>query len=89
METFKRSLNKNAKNGTEREDRSSTQNWTERDGIERNDTRKMERERNDLADGPSSRTERNDLKSRNVPSPRPGGGDEFPSTHFPAGIGLK
>ena len=45
---------RNAKNGTERGDRFSTQN-----GTERNET---ERERNDLAEGPRSRTERNDLK---------------------------
>jgi len=34
-EGWNRSLNKNAKNGTEREDCSSTQNGTERDGTER------------------------------------------------------
>ena len=33
-EGWNRSLNKNAKNGTERDDRSSTQNGTERDGTE-------------------------------------------------------
>ena len=51
----------------EREDRSATQNGTERN---ENGTIKKERERNNLAEGPRSRTERNDLKkSRNVPSP--------------------
>ena len=54
QEGCNRSSTKNAKNGTEREDRSSTQNGTERDGTER--------ERNDLAEGPRSRTERNDFK---------------------------
>ena len=39
-EGWNRSLNKNAKNGTEREDCSSTQNGTERDGAEWNDTKK-------------------------------------------------
>ena len=34
----------------------------ERDGTERNDIRKKEQERNNLAEGPRSRTERNDLK---------------------------
>ena len=49
-------------NGTEREDRSSTQN--ERNETERNENGpiKKERERNDLAEGPRSRTERNDFK---------------------------
>ena len=55
---------RNAKNGTERGDRFSTQNRTERNETERerNDLKKTERERNDLAEGPRSRTERNDLK---------------------------
>ena len=58
-----RSLNKNAKNGTEREGRSSTQNGTERDGTERErNEKKKERERNDQAEAPRSRTERNDFK---------------------------
>ena len=34
---------------------------TERNGTERNDTTKKERKRNDLSDGPRSRTERNDF----------------------------
>ena len=48
-------------NGTDREDSSSTQN--ERNETERNENGpiKKERERNDLAEGPRSRTERNDL----------------------------
>ena len=51
----------------ELEDRSATQNGTERND---NGIIKKERERNNLAEGPRSRTERNDLKkSRNVPSP--------------------
>ena len=57
---WNRSLTKNAKNGTERDDRSSTQNGTERNvngTIE-----KKERERKDLAEGPHSRTEQNDFK---------------------------
>ena len=63
---------RNAKNGTEQGDRFSTQNGTERNrtekdrtgrnGTERNDLKKMEQERNDLAEGPCSRTERNDFK---------------------------
>ena len=45
------------------EDRSSTQNGTEWDGTEREkNNKKEERERNDLADGPRSRTERNNFK---------------------------
>ena len=61
-----RSKTKNVKYRTEWEDRSSTQNEMEQ---ERND-KKEERERNNLAEDPRSRTERNDLKkSRNVPSP--------------------
>ena len=56
------SLNKNAKNRTEREDRISTQNGMEQDGTKRNDTRKKEGERNDLAEGPHSRTEWNNFK---------------------------
>ena len=60
METFliknrTRGMQPFFKNGTEREDRSSTQNGTER---ERND-KKEERERNNLGKGPRSRTERN------------------------------
>ena len=47
---------RNAKNGTEQGDHFSTKNRTER-----NRTR-AERERNDLAEGPRSRTERNDFK---------------------------
>ena len=39
--------------------------------MERNDTTKKERERNDLSEGPRSRTERFQ-KSQNVPSPRQG-----------------
>ena len=51
------------KNGTEREDHSSTQNGTKRDGTERErNDKKEERERKDLAEGPCSRTERNDFK---------------------------
>ena len=42
------------------EDHSSTQNGMEQDGMER--YKKRERERNDLAEGPRSRTERNDFK---------------------------
>ena len=62
-EGWNRSLNKNAKNGTEREGRSSTQNGTERDGTERErNDKKKERERNDQAEAPRSRTERNDFK---------------------------
>ena len=55
---------RSAKNGTERWDRFSTQNGTEQKETEweRNDLKKTERERNDLAEGPRSRTERNDLK---------------------------
>ena len=34
----------------------------EQDGTKRNDTRKKEGERNDLAEGPHSRTEWNNLK---------------------------
>ena len=45
------------------EDRSSTQNGTEWDGTEREkNNKKEERERNDLAEGPRSRTERNNFK---------------------------
>ena len=45
------------------EDRSSTQNGMEWDGTEREkNNKKEERERNDLAEGPRSRTERNNLK---------------------------
>ena len=48
-------MTKNAKNGTEQDDCSSTQNEMERD--------RMEGERNDLlAKGPPSRTERNNFK---------------------------
>ena len=43
----------------EREDRSATQNGTERND---NGTIKKERERNNLAEGPRSRTKRNDFK---------------------------
>ena len=57
------SSTKNAKNGREREDRSSTQNGTERDGSERErNDKKEERERNDLAEGPRSRMGWNDFK---------------------------
>ena len=59
-EGWNRSLNKNAKNGTEREGRSSTQNGTERN--ENGTIKKKERERNDQAEAPRSRTERNDFK---------------------------
>ena len=45
----------------EREDRSATQNGTERN---ENGTIKKEREWNNLAEGPRSRTERNDLKKK-------------------------
>ena len=45
----------------------------ERNGTEQNENgtiKKEERERNDLAEGPRSRTEQSDFKkSRNVPSP--------------------
>ena len=47
-------------------------NGMERDGTEQeqNGKKKEERERNDLAEGPHSRTEQSDFKkSRNVPSP--------------------
>ena len=53
-------MTKNAKNGTEQDDHSSTQNRTERN--ENGTIEKKERERNDLAEGPRSRTERNNLK---------------------------
>ena len=53
-----RSSTKNAKKGTERILLRAERNRTKR---ERNDWKK-ERERNDLATGPCSRTERNDLK---------------------------
>ena len=43
----------------EREDRSATQNGTERND---NGIIKKERERNNLAEGPRSRTKRNDFK---------------------------
>ena len=47
----------------EQEDCSSTQNGTERNGTERKGTiQKKERERNDSAEGPRSRTVRNDFK---------------------------
>ena len=49
QEGWNRSLNKNAKNRTERDDHSSTQNGTER-------------ERNDFDEGPRSRTEQKDFK---------------------------
>ena len=52
------SSTKNAKNGTEREDRSSTQNGTERNWT----IQKKEQEWNDLAEGPRSRTEWKDFK---------------------------
>ena len=60
----KRSFKKKAKNGTEWEDRSSTtstQNGTDWDGREQNDKKPKQRERNDLAEGPRSRTEQNDF----------------------------
>ena len=57
------SLNKNAKNGTECEDHSSTQKGTELDRMI-----KKEQERNNLAEGPLSRMEQFQ-KSRNGPSP--------------------
>ena len=47
------------RNGTERPFFYSERNGTER---ERNDKKKEEQERNDLAEGPRSRTERNDFK---------------------------
>ena len=50
---------RNAKNGTERGDRFSTQNGTERNGTR---TERFKKKRNDLAEGPCSRTERNDFK---------------------------
>ena len=51
------------------EDCSPTQNGTERE----QNYKKEEQERNDLAEGPCSRTERNNLKKiRNVPSPTRG-----------------
>ena len=43
-----RSLNKNTKNGMEREDRFSTQNGTERDGTERNRTIQKKRNKNGM-----------------------------------------
>ena len=46
------------------EDRSSTtstQNGTDWDGREQNDKKPKQRERNDLAEGPRSRTEQNDF----------------------------
>ena len=61
-EGWNRSLNKNAKNGTEQEDRSLSQNRTELDGTERERNNKKERERNELVEGPRSRTERNYFK---------------------------
>ena len=45
---------------TERDDRSQTKNGTEWD--EKGTIEKKEREQNDLAEGPCSRTERNDFK---------------------------
>ena len=59
---WNRSSTKNAKNGTEQDDRSSTQNWMEWDETERNENvtiEKKEWKRNDLAEGPRSRMERN------------------------------
>ena len=48
---------------TERNDHSSTQNGTERDGTKRErKDKKEEGERNDISEGPRSRTERNDFK---------------------------
>ena len=46
QEGWNRSLNKNAKNGTEREDHSSTQNEPERDRTERNGTIQQKRNEN-------------------------------------------
>ena len=49
----------------EREDCSSTQNEMERNGTGQNGTiQKKEQERNDLAEGPCSRTERNGTISK-------------------------
>ena len=45
-EGWNRSLNKNAKNGTKLEDRSSTQNGTKRDGTELNGTIQQKRNKN-------------------------------------------
>ena len=61
---WNRSLTKNTKNGTEREDHSLTKNGTEWYGMERepNNWKTKERERNDLAEGHLSRTQRNGLK---------------------------
>ena len=58
-------------NGTEWEDRSSTQNGMGRNATEQEqNNKKEERERNDLAEGPRSRTEQNDFKkSQSMPSP--------------------
>ena len=57
---WNRSSTKNAKNETERNDRSSTQNGTDRN--QNGTIEKKEGDRNDLDEGPCSRTERNDLK---------------------------
>ena len=61
---WNRSLTKNTKNGTEREDHSLTKNGTEWYGMERepNNWKTKERERNDLAEGHHSRTQRNGFK---------------------------
>ena len=64
-----RSKTKNVKYRTEWEDRSSTQNGMEQ---ERND-KKEERERNNLAEDPRSRTERNDFKKVGMCPALPGG----------------
>ena len=63
QEGCNQSSTKNTKNGKEQEDNSSTQNETEWDGTEREQNdKKEEQEWNNLAEGPCSRTERNDFK---------------------------
>ena len=67
QEVCNHSSNKNAKNRTEREDRSSTQNGTngmEQNGMEQNEngTIKKKQEWKDWAEGPHSRMEQNDFK---------------------------